>query len=146
MVKVQSWFWIPAALILSTDQLFKKIILLRQPQWNSSFLSIHLVQNTGAGFGLLQGQTMLLAMISLVVAITVLWYYPKLPSQQWPQLLWGLFLGGVVGNLWDRLIRNYVVDFMDVHVWPAFNVADAAITIAVIGLIYFSWKEEDNRR
>lgn len=143
MTKFLSWFWVPALVVLLADQLLKQLIFLIQPQFTSAFLTIHLVQNTGAGFGLLPGQTILLAIISLIVAIAVLWYYPKIPSQKWPQLLWGLFLGGVVGNLLDRLFRGSVIDFIDVQFWPAFNVADAAMTVAVVGLVIYYWKEED---
>ena len=56
-----------------------------------------------------------------------------------PQLLWGVFLGGVIGNLVDRLMRGVVIDFIDLGFWPAFNIADAAITVSTIGLIIYYW-------
>ena len=54
----------------------------------------------------------------------------------------GLFLGGVVGNMFDRLIRGRVVDFIDFTYWPAFNVADAALTVSAIGLVIYFWNEK----
>lgn len=96
--------------------------------------------NTGAGFGILQGQTGFLAVISALVVIGVLLYYPKIEKGP-SQVLFGLFLGGVIGNGIDRIFRGFVIDFINVGWWPSFNVADAAITIAVFGLIFVEWKK-----
>jgi len=136
MVK-RNIFWLTAALILVLDQIAKILTAYFQPK----FAFFHLVQNTGAGFGILKGYTFILALISVLVALVIIVQYPQIPLAAFPQWLWGLFLGGVLGNLIDRLLRGYVIDFIDLQVWPAFNVADAAITIAVIGLVYWYWKE-----
>ena len=138
MVKNISWFWIFSVVIIILDQLPKLLVYYVQPQ--STFF--HLVQNTGAGFGILKGQTIWLALISLIVAVAVIVNYRKIPPQTFPQMLWGLFLGGVVGNLIDRAVRGYVIDFIDLQIWPTFNVADAAITVSVLGLVMYYWKEE----
>ncbi len=130
-------FWISAAAVLILDQAVKFMISWKQP--SAPFISY--VQNTGAGFGILQGRTAWLALVSLVVAIAVMFYYPKLPKDKAPQILWGLFLGGVLGNLTDRVFRGFVIDFIDLGFWPAFNVADAALTISVIGLVWWYWKK-----
>lgn len=137
MAKKSYVFWITSAVIIALDQISKILVDKFQPQ--SAYF--HLVQNTGAGFGILKGQTPWLALISLIVALAVIINYRKIPAQRFPQLLWGLFLGGVVGNLIDRALRGYVIDFIDLQVWPAFNVADAAITVAVIGLVWWYGKE-----
>ncbi|MEK6846425.1 MAG: signal peptidase II [Nanoarchaeota archaeon] len=55
-------------------------------------------------------------------------------------MLWALFLGGALGNLMDRWLRGFVIDFIDLKFWPVFNVADAAITVSVIGLVIYYWK------
>ena len=127
--------------IIILDQMTKYLIATFQPYWLMGFLSIHLVKNTGAGWGILQGQTLLLGIISLIVVVLVLWQYPSFSPQRWPQFLWGLFFGGVFGNMIDRLLRQYVIDFLSVSFWPAFNVADAAISVAVICLLILYWKE-----
>jgi len=137
LVRKYSWFWKIAVVVIVADQLSKFFIDYVQPQ--SSF--IHLVQNTGAGFGILKGQTLWLALISFIVAVVVIINYKKLPPALFPQVLWGLFLGGVIGNLIDRALRGYVIDFIDMQIWPTFNVADAAITASVIGLVVYYWKE-----
>ena len=127
-------------IIIAIDQFLKYLVNEFNPNYILSFLTIHSVQNTGAGFGILQGQTLFLAIISLIVAFLVIFYYKKIPQEKVTQVLFALFLGGVIGNLVDRLFRGYVIDFIDFNFWPAFNIADAAITISVIGLIVWFWK------
>ncbi|MEK6950289.1 MAG: signal peptidase II [Nanoarchaeota archaeon] len=143
MVKIffQKIFWLTALATLALDQVLKNLVAWLSPKISLFFLSIHLVRNTGAGFGLLKDHTPWLAIISLLVALAIIYYYSQLPPEKLPQFLWGLFLGGVLGNLIDRILRGYVIDFIDVGFWPAFNVADAAITVAVIGLIVYEWKK-----
>jgi len=127
--------------ITLVDQLTKILVAVKQPAWSLGFLSIHFVDNTGAGFGILKGQMAILTIISAVVVMGVIYYYKKIPQQSVAQVLWGLFLGGVAGNLIDRILRQYVVDFIDVGFWPVFNIADAAISVSVVGLAVYYWKE-----
>ncbi len=132
-------------LVVAIDQLLKYTL----KAWNGSlslgFLTIHLSQNTGAGFGILQGYTWLLALISLIVAGAVIIGYKKISPHPLEQVLWALFLGGVIGNMLDRFVRGYVIDFIDFGFWPSFNVADAVITVSVAGLIFFYWREEKKK-
>ena len=134
-------FLLATALTVFLDQGTKWLIQYVQPSWAFSIISIHLTTNTGAGFGILQGQTLLLGIISLLVGILVVAYYSRIPKQWIPQVLMGLFLGGVLGNLIDRLFRGHVIDFIDISFWPSFNVADAAITFSVFGLMIHFWKK-----
>ncbi len=120
--------------VLLLDQAVKYLIVHFKPEL--------VTRNTGAGFGLLQGQAVLLTIISLGVAVGVIALHRRIENRQWPQFLWGLFLGGVVGNLIDRMAHSYVIDFIDLGFWPAFNVADAAISIAAIGLVVWYWKKK----
>ena len=145
MVREKKYVILFTAVALVTivlDQLAKYLIATMKPAWDLGFLSIHFVQNTGAGFGILKGQMALLAVISIVVMMGIIYYYNKIPREKWAQLLFGLFLGGVAGNLIDRIFRQYVVDFIDVGFWPVFNIADAAISVSVVGLVLYFWKEK----
>ena len=111
-------------------------------------LNLTLVHNMGAAFSFLSDaggwQRWFFAVVSLVVSIVlVVWLY-RLPARQ--TLLataLALVLGGAVGNLWDRVVLGYVIDFIDFHYqnhhWPAFNVADAAITLGAVLLILESF-------
>ena len=126
---------------VALDQLTKYLIAALNPSWFFGFMGIHFVHNTGAGFGILKGQMGILAFISALVALTVLFFYNRIPKEKIPQVLFALFFGGVAGNLIDRLLRGYVVDLIDVSFWPVFNLADAAISVSVIGLVLYYWKK-----
>lgn len=94
------------------------------------------VQNTGAAFGLFKGQQWLFLLVSLVVIGWLVREFLVHPDRE-PLTRWAeaLILGGTVGNLMDRLRFGYVVDFLDLRVWPVFNVGDSAITIGVALLL-----------
>ncbi len=145
--KVGRWYLL-AVLIVVLDQLTK--------QWVSSsfsygeslellpFLNLTLVHNMGAAFSFLSDaggwQRWFFAIVSLLVIVVLIVWLSRLPARQYLlATALALVLGGAVGNLWDRVFLGYVVDFVDVYYqnyhWPAFNVADTAITIGAILLI-----------
>lgn len=88
-----------------------------------------------------------LAAVILAVVVYLIWRLPRpLPAaEQWTPFALGLILGGALGNLYDRVLRGSVTDFLDFyagsHHWPAFNVADSAITIGVC-LLALQWLRE----
>jgi len=125
------------------DQVLKHLILSFKPEWKLGFLSIHLVHNTGAGFGIFQNGAFWLGLFSLTAAVLILLYYKKIEKVYFVQTLFALFLGGTLGNMLDRLLRGAVVDFIDFSFWPAFNIADACISISVVLLIIYYWKKGD---
>jgi len=108
-------------------------------------LNLTLVHNTGAAFGLLAGQPSILRTIfflgvSVVAMGVILWMVFRLPQDQKLELFaLSLIFGGALGNVIDRARLGEVIDFIDVYYrtyhWPAFNVADSAITIGVILLV-----------
>ncbi len=142
VVRKELFFGISAGCIFLLDMLTKLVVLKTNPQIVLGFLQLHLVTNTGAGFGILQGKSFVLGILSGVVLLFILFFYKKIEKEKIPQILWGLFTGGVAGNLVDRLFRGYVIDFVDVGFWPAFNVADAAMSIAIVGLLFYYWKNK----
>jgi signal peptidase II len=105
------------------------------------FFDIVFALNPGAAFGFLatlpdQVRNPLFILVSILAVILILFYHTRyLRSHRLVSFALGLVLGGAVGNLIDRLHYGMVVDFLDVHVgpyhWPAFNVADSAISIGV---------------
>ena len=136
-----------AGLIVLLDQFTKALILSSLPLYDSfpvipGFFNITHVHNPGGAFGLLADQSPLLRKIlflavSAAASLVVLYFYMKTPRSY--GLLAGgfaLIFGGAVGNLIDRLRFGIVVDFLSFYIgpyhWPAFNVADSAITVGVI--------------
>lgn len=140
--KFLNFFITITALIVVLDQLLKFLVQKKILHLDTYLLKISLTTNTGAGFGILQGQTLILSIISALVTIAVIIYYKRIPQEKHFQIFSALFLGGVVGNLIDRLFRGYVIDFIDFPFWASFNLADAAITVSVIGLIILYWRQK----
>jgi signal peptidase II len=112
------------------------------------FFSLTYVRNTGAAWGILGGQNAFLILLSVVMLFVILRYRRSfMGDSREHRLALGLMLGGIVGNLMDRVRLEFVTDFLDFywrgHHWPAFNVADAAICVGV-GLYVLSsiWMEK----
>lgn len=95
------------------------------------------VQNTGAGFGLLTGYNILLIAIYIVALGVIAFSWKSLPEERVPAGLIGLFIGGIAGNLLDRIIFSHVLDFIDFRFWPVFNIADSGITIGIFGFVLY---------
>lgn len=93
------------------------------------------VRNSGAAFGIAPAGTWIFALASIVVSIGLVIYVMRTPSQVWNDAVLGLILGGTVGNGYDRVLVGTVTDFVNVHFWPVFNVADSAISTGVVLLL-----------
>ena len=106
-----------------------------------SIFHLTYIQNTGAGFGILKSQTLILIFISLIVIGVILYYISSIKEKEkLLQILVGFVLGGTIGNLIDRLTYGFVIDFLDFQIWPIFNAADSFVTMGVIGLVIYLWK------
>ncbi len=104
--------------------------------WLMPYARIVRVGNTGVAFGMFQGMQPVLALLSLLVSIAIIYYYPRISQDDWTlRLALGLQLGGALGNLIDRIFFGHVTDFISVGTFPVFNVADSCITVGVIVLI-----------
>lgn len=143
--------------IVILDQLTKKIILakmaLRDVVEVTSFFDIVHLHNYGAAFSFLHNaggwQRYFLSAISILVSIVLPFYIKKNQHDIFLAMGLTLVLGGAIGNLVDRLFLGYVVDFVSLHIddvfyWPAFNVADSAISLGVILLIYDTLKKKND--
>ncbi len=93
------------------------------------------VHNSGAAFGLVPAAAGFFLVASAGVSIGLVVYVARTPTNLWVSAVLGLILGGTVGNGFDRLVFGTVTDFVNVHFWPVFNVADSAISIGVVALI-----------
>jgi signal peptidase II len=156
MSKAMPWFT-GAAVIVLADQLTKWLMLVRFAPGErlelTGFFNLVLVFNKGAAFSFLaaaQGwQTPLLAAFALGAAVVVSVLIVRSPERRLLCAGLALILGGALGNLVDRLRFGHVVDFLDLHAagwhWPAFNVADSAITIGAALLILDGLRRHEKR-
>jgi signal peptidase II len=139
---------ITAAVIVVVDQVTKSLALENLADGPvdviEGILTLRLTYNPGGAFGVLQGVPNFFLIATTVIVIFILYWARTVESAAWAIPL-GLVLGGGLGNLFDRVFRDTdgrVVDFVDLHVWPVFNVADSAITIGVIALLIMSFRAE----
>jgi len=142
-------FWIAGAIVV-VDQATKALVRSRLPLHASEtvipgFLDLTHVRNTGAAFGILGAvdfpfKPAVIALLATAALVAVAVFAAQLsPHQKFARIGLALILGGAVGNLIDRVTAGYVLDFVDVywrdwHFW-AFNVADAAISVGVAGML-----------
>jgi signal peptidase II len=102
-----------------------------------TFLQVTLHKNPGAAFNFATGFTIVFTSISIAVLLFIAFYSPRIISKWW-SVVAGLVLGGVLGNLTDRIFREpgflygHVIDWIELPNWPIFNVADSAIVIAAV--------------
>ena len=141
-------FFLIASVVVAADQFSKSWIRQHIPEGHSipetGFFQLTHVHNTGAAFGLFHGQWFPLTVVALVGIAALLTYtlcihrwFPFLDTMLAKSTL-GLVLGGTAGNLIDRLTTDihYVTDFISIGIWPAFNIADSAITVGIIIFAY----------
>ena len=133
-----------AAAVLLADVVSKTIAVRelsdREPvSLLGGLLTLRLVRNPGAAFGIAQGMTILFTVVAVGVVVVILRLSRRLSNAAWAVAL-GLVLGGAVGNLVDRVFREpgpgrgHVVDFLELPHWPVFNLADSAI-VGAAGLM-----------
>lgn len=140
--------------IIIVDQITKTIVRANLAlgemwspwEWLEPYLRIVNWKNTGAAFGILPSLGDFITILAFVVAIAIVYYFPRVPSEDWTmRLAMGLEFGGAVGNLLDRLSIGWVTDFMSIWRFPVFNVADLSITLGVIVLLLGVWSKERRR-
>jgi len=129
-----------AAVVLTADQVTKLLVRDSIAQGDRRTLIggvLWLVreQNSGVAFSLLTGSEAGVIVLTLAIVAAVLAFFARERRRAWIWLACGLIVGGALGNLIDRVHEGSVTDFIKLPHWPAFNVADAAITLGVLTLI-----------
>ncbi len=135
-------FFAVALIVLALDQVTKYYIKAYIGPFDvisvTSFFNIVYAENTGSAFGMFKSLGSLFFIVvssSAVIALSVM-----IVKDAGNRIAYSLLLGGAAGNLLDRFLRGYVIDFLDVfagtHHWPAFNVADSALSMGIILLLY----------
>jgi signal peptidase II len=142
-------FVLPALAVIVLDQVSKQLVLLAIPVHqgfaviDGLFSLVH-VRNRGMAFGFMNrpgfetGSFLLMAVTLLAVLFLIFWFMRLRPEERRMTLSLSLIAGGALGNLLDRVRLGEVIDFLDFHIgslhWPAFNVADSAITVGTLWL------------
>ena len=141
------WLWLSAVVVV-LDQ-YSKVLVDSALELHQSIaiipsLAIRKIYNSGAAFSFLSNASgwqrwFFIALALLVVGVLVVWLYRLQKNQLRMALALSLVLGGAIGNLVDRVLYGYVIDFIDVYYaswhWPTFNVADSAITLGAALLL-----------
>ena len=147
------WLWL-SALVLALDQATKYLVTQSLALYESVSVfpgfNITRVHNTGAAFNFLKDaggwqRWFFIALSSIISGMIIFWINTTPVHRKWLRCSLALILGGAVGNLLDRILYGYVIDFFDVSLsflpfglfnpWPAFNIADSAITAGIIMLV-----------
>ncbi len=141
------WLWL-SLVVLLFDQLSKyaasQVLVLHEARAVLPSVNFTLVHNAGAAFSFLSNesgwQRWFFTAIALVVSLLIFFWLRRLPrGERRTAMGLALILGGALGNVWDRIQLGYVVDFIDVYYhawhWPAFNLADSAITVGAVLLL-----------
>ena len=148
-VRKMAFAWLLMSVIIIVLDLWTKGIAtesltLYRPVELTSWLNMTLAHNYGAAFSFLSDaggwqRWLFTGLASVVTVVLVVWLLRLPAHEKWTGAALGLIIGGAVGNLIDRIMHGYVVDFIDVYYqsyhWPAFNLADSAITGGVILLL-----------
>lgn len=148
------WLWL-SAFVIVVDQITKRVVdsamQLHQTIELIPYFQLTYMRNQGAAFSFLSGaggwQRWFFIGLAIVASVFIFIWLRKLDtSRRREAVAWALVLGGALGNLIDRILYGYVIDFLDVYVgdwhWPAFNVADSAITLGVVLLLLDSFKTQ----
>lgn len=152
MKRISCLYHLLVLFLVGLDQLSKFLIvkfiyLYQKVEIIPGFFSLTRIHNRGVIFGAFShlqqpAARIILAIVSLLALVIVFIFYLKTPlTERMVKLSFSLILAGAIGNLLDRLIRGYVVDFIDLHIgrhhWPFFNLADTCITLGGVMLIVF---------
>ncbi len=145
----KSWMlWVLAAVVLLLDQSTKALIV-GWLNWGESwpvegFFRFTHARNTGTAFSLFQGHSNILSIVAVIAVGVLLWVYWSTGAKSFIlRVALGLQLGGALGNLLDRLQQGYVTDFIDVGPWPIFNVADSAISVGMVLMVWYFFTNRD---
>ncbi|HKP92031.1 MAG TPA: signal peptidase II [Thermoleophilaceae bacterium] len=129
-----------AGAVIVADQVTKRLVTdaLERGEHVTVFFGIELtyVRNKGVAFGALGGGGTLVTVVTVAAVALLALYFAFHTERPWLWLPFGVVAGGAIGNLVDRLREGSVVDWIDPILWPAFNLADVAIVLGILGLLY----------
>ncbi len=152
------YLWLSLVLIIA-DQISKTVMVNWLALYETvpvlPFFNLTMAHNTGAAFSFLAGaggwqRWFFVVLAAVISAVLIIWMRRLAQTAKLEAISLALIIGGAIGNVLDRLIYGYVIDFIDVYAgsyhWPAFNVADSAICIGAVLLIIDSFRKPAGQR
>lgn len=147
-------------LLIVIDQIVKILVINKMALQQSitiinNFFNITYVRNTGAAWSILSGNVLLLIMISVLALVTIYYYLIKDKDLNKIDIVsYSMLIGGIIGNLIDRIVHGYVIDYLDFKIFnynfPIFNIADTLIVISIIiigmSLIVGEYREQNRNK
>lgn len=147
-------------LLIVIDQVVKILVISKLALQQSitiinNFFNITYVRNTGAAWSILSGNVLLLIMISVLALVTIYYYLIKDKDLNKIDIVsYSMLIGGIIGNLIDRIVHGYVIDYLDFKIFnynfPIFNIADTLIVISIIiigiNLIVGEYREQNRNK
>jgi signal peptidase II len=142
------WLWLSFVVILldqATKQIAESMLTLYESVYVMPVFDLTLLYNKGAAFSFLSDQDgwqrwFFTILATVVVAVLTVWLWRLKQQERWVAVSLSLIIGGAIGNVIDRILFGHVIDFLHFHYqehyWPAFNIADSAITIGVAVMLY----------
>ncbi|MFN2363621.1 MAG: signal peptidase II [Halarsenatibacteraceae bacterium] len=145
MIKTLIWFLFLMVLDQGSKLYIANNFLLGESQpVIEGIFHLTYVRNTGVSFGLLADNLFLILFLQLIIIFLLVYLKLKLlPDNLFINLCFVLIFAGAIGNIIDRLVYGYVIDFFDFQIWPVFNFADVFIVLGVFGLILFIFKADE---
>jgi signal peptidase II len=135
-----------AAAVLAVDQATKALVrgslAFGEEDPVVPLLTLVHVRNRGVAFGALSDAGTVVGVVVAVALVALVAFFATQLHRPWAWAPVGLLAGGAVGNIVDRLRQGWVTDFLKLPAWPAFNVADVAITVGVVVLVIVTWRED----
>lgn len=148
-------YYIIAVIVVAIDQITKWLVVNKMELYEQipiieNFFSLTSHRNSGAAWGILEGQMIFFYIITTVVLIGIIYYMEKYArDNKFLAISLSLILGGAIGNFIDRLLHQEVVDFLDVMIfkydYPIFNIADSALVVGVI-LVFIATLIEEKKK
>lgn len=116
----------------------------------NNFLYFTYAKNTGIAFSFLEGNMLFIISMTLIIVVLLIKYVYNKKLDLKEKISYGLVLGGAIGNLFDRIVYGYVIDFIDVYIfgydYPIFNVADSCVVVGIILILLLSFKSEGSEK
>lgn len=116
----------------------------------NNFLYLTYAKNTGIAFSFLEGNMLFIISMTLIIVVLLIKYVYNKKLDLKEKISYGLVLGGAIGNLFDRIVYGYVIDFIDVYIfgydYPIFNVADSCVVVGIILILLLSFKSEGSEK